>query len=266
MNCMRKKLIALILAVVSLTTSIPVNIYAADNTEEIIRQQVLSEYQNDYMYQQMCLIDPEAAEEYISDEVTKRLLPQARSSSGSIAYCFVPLIRQKETYYCGYAAMLMALYGFNKGSSVSGSNDDERQVTLANMQSDTGYNDAVVWAIVRDLNTYVDDAYTYAYTNGGTITQTTFSSRVYSSLYYNRPVILHAKTGSLAYYQGNNLNHYLVVDQINQQLGTVQIVDSHWDEDESFYGKHTETISNAYLTITSESYRYLISSGKTNVN
>lgn len=246
------------------------NSFAQDlSTEEEVRNQVLAEYQNDYMFNQMRIHDFEAAQQYISDETAKRLAPSLLSVSGSAASCSVPNIQQSTNTYCGYASMLQVLYGMNLGSSVSGSTYEAQQKTLANL---FGKSSAEVWWIVDKLNSYIDNTQTYTFyvanntSDSGCLTLSTFTSHVFNSLAVNRPPILHAYTGKLSYYQGVNSGHYVVVDYINRQTNLVEISDPHYND--TYYGKHMVSISNAFSSIslsTSDSLnvnndlRYLIS-------
>ena len=71
-----KKIISLAVAFGIVTSFGSFNSFAESiSAEEEMRNQVLAEYQGDYMFQQMRMQDFEAAQQYISDEVTKRLSP-----------------------------------------------------------------------------------------------------------------------------------------------------------------------------------------------
>ncbi len=266
-----KRFISVIISLVFTFNLICLSVSANDDIsrsemEAQIRSEIMAEYLNDPQFMLMCSQSPATAEKYITNEITKRLLPQTMGSSGPIAYCTVPLIQQPNSYYCGYASMLMSIYGFGRGSSVSGNTDTEKQTTLAKMQSTNGNVAAVVYKIVDDLNSFVPNSRTYAYTAATGMSKSTFSTKVYSSLYYDRPVILHAYTGKLSYYQGVNSGHYVVISSIDQQHNTVTVVDPHYNS--TYYGNHTVTIDNALSSIaisTNDSLninndvRYLIS-------
>lgn len=265
-----KKIISLAVAFGIVTSFGSFNSFAESiSAEEEMRNQVLAEYQGDYMFQQMRMQDFEAAQQYISDEVTKRLSPNLLTIDGSYAYCTVPNIQQSTSTYCGYASMLQALYGMGLGSSVSGNTYSAQQTTLANL---FGKSSAEVWWIVSQLNTYITNTQKYGYyvanntSNSNCLTLSTFTTHVFSSLAINRPPILHAYTGKLSYYQGVNSGHYVVIDYINQQTNQVEISDPHYNN--TYYGKHMVSTSNAFSSIslsTTDSlningdWRYLIS-------
>lgn len=271
MNCMRKKLIALILAVVSIATSIPVNIYATDNTEELIRQQVLSEYQNDYMYQLMVNNNPEAADEYIDTIVEQKMINASTPSTyaynynHSILYCYVTHVTQSTPTNCSAATVLQTMYGLGLANTIYGSGVDAKQSTLYNMQTDPhpgirleeSDSEPLVYEIVDYLNDNLSSN-KYDYKLGSTYTLAAFSSKVGNSLYYDRPVILHAKTGSFEYYDGENLGHYLSLDYYNAISGTVRIVDCNYMVE--FGGEHPNIpIEQAWRSVHDSSGRYFIS-------
>lgn len=199
----------------------------------------------------------EYADSFLADVYKSRFGESSkilRSGGGNECYQFVKNIKQSKKYNCGSAAVLQTLYGRGKASSVSGSSDSAKMQTL-----DTQYNvdkdrSMYVYRAVNALNRY--SGASYIYEEGSSMTKGQFEDRIANSLMQWKPVILHAKTGSLTYYNRKNVGHYISLDYVNRTTQTVRLVDPNYDD--TYYGVHYVPLNEAYKTISSDSGRYLI--------
>lgn len=169
------------------------------------------------------------------------------------AACYVKLVPQIKTWWCGYATTLQTIYGLGLQGTVVGSTDAQKQTTIANEMgnpNDTAY----VYKIVNYLNSKLSSS-KYYYTLGSGQTKQSFATLIGLSLMRNRPVVLHARTGSLPYYNGLDLYHYLSVDAINVTGDSVRIVDCHYNV--PYQGVHYVNIDQALRTV-SPAGRYII--------
>lgn len=178
---------------------------------------------------------------------------QPQYGSPGAAACHVKLVPQIKTWWCGYATTLQTLYGLGKQGTVSGSTDAQKQTKIANDMGDPN-NSAIVYKICNYLNARLSTG-KYSYYLGSSQTVHSFSGLVGSSLMLDRPVILHARTQSLPYYNGKNLAHYLSLDTIEVAKNKVRIVDCNYDT--RYQGTHYVSIAEAYGTV-SPAGRYFI--------
>jgi len=197
----------------------------------------------------MSMIDRLADEAYFEEYI-----PQPKGGSGYIAYCYVTTVEQCENNYCAYATMMQTFYGIGIEDDVDGFDDDAKQETLASDMGTLG-SSPLVYQVTNELNDYVSSNQ-YEYILGSSKTQMQFASECYDSLINDRPVLLHALTGPLSYYNGINLGHYLSLDKINMYYAEVRIVDCNYNP--TYQGVHTDVaLSEAYDTIDSNN-RYFI--------
>lgn len=245
----------LCLSVFSLSTQ---HISAAKtSTYEQTYNAVLEEYMADPMFQLHYKENPEGALEMIDIIVEQRMnkKPIGNKPMGGTydeAYCYVPNIKQAETYFCGPASVLQALYGFNAGNRVPGNNYDEKQYYLANNMSTNPTDGTYVYKMVDELNKY--SSRKYVYVNAGSLSETQILDYITTSLINDRPAILHAQTKGLKYYNGKSLGHYITAfgtDRYNKQ---VALSDCHYND--LYFGVHVVSLSEVKAALPSG--RYLI--------
>lgn len=82
-----------------------------------------------------------------------------------------------------------------------------------------------------------------------------FKDCIATSLTCGKPVVLHALTKYLSYYEDANFNHYLSLDVYDRRTDEVRIVDCNYMEE--YYGIHIVPVEEAYNCIR-QSNRYLI--------
>ncbi len=244
----------------------------ASDREDDLRDELLEEYADDPEFMRMCRDNPQLANEYIEDLVQDRL-NQSNGISilstdpyGKEAYCTVPVKTQTTATNCSAATLLQTMYGLGKQGNIVGSTDSAKQATLYNYTTNSSAPGArvespagtslYVYEIVSYLNNQVSNC-KYEYTVGTSLSLEQFKSRIWNSLVHNRPVMLHAKTKYLSYYNNTNLAHYLSLDYYNRENETVRIKDCNYNS--TYGGSHSGVpVREAYYTIYKESGRYLI--------
>ncbi len=224
--------------------------------ESVLWQKVMEEYQNDEQFLNNLEEDPESAMQMIENAVEKEmnLLLMPMAGDQAVAYCTVPDIWQKPNQ-CGAASAYQAIAGAGGAGNIAGSSVEAKVETLWKEVRDDGQNSSVVWKITRSLNSYVPGG-NYTYKEGGVIGQSAFELYTAQSLLANHPVILHAITTNIDYYNKHYSRHYICVSGINRNTGIVTVVDC--NNNESYHGTHTMSVTEAYGSITEEAARYLI--------
>lgn len=227
-------------------------------------QEVYEQYKEDEQFKMHYQYSPESAMDMLRSIVESQNSPSvfAVSPSDAKAYCDVPLKQQTKSYNCGFATMLQTLYGMGKQSTVSGNSDsakmDQLEAEMMEMKIQSGQSGektAIVWMVASMLNSKTGSSYKYVV--GNSITQYEFYSLVRQSLTGNHPVILHARTKPLTYYQGHDARHYLSLDQMQAgENNKCRIADC--NDDNKYFGYHDVSIEEAYKCISEYGGRYLI--------
>ena len=237
-------------------------------------QEVYENYLEDEMFLLHLEDDYESALFMIDTIVEAQLRTSTYAGPMREPNCVVPEIMQCKDYYCGPASTLQCIYGFGKEDMVSGSGYNAKQRTLAANLGTTETNQTtIVYDIMVELNKYIDDT-EYSYIAGVNISDSDeFASKISNSLFNDRPVILHALTGSLDYYEGEEIRHYIVVDTYYatemasgpaQHMRLVDCNNSDKDKDGVYerFGVHVEPVGNVFNTINRRdengNARYLI--------
>ena len=255
----------------------PIMIYAQEDTndlqEEVIEDEILEYYTGDPEYNKMRNYSPKLAEEYIDALVQDKISyaydisPTSTDSYGTIAYCTVPVIEQSTSSNCSAATLLQTMYGLGKQGNVVGSTYAQKQSTLYNYTSNTSAPGARiestpgtslwVYEIVLYLNSHLSTNL-YSYKQGYNMSISEFKTDIWDSLVHNRPVMLHAYTEYLGYYNGTGLYHYLSLDYYDRSREVVRIKDCNFDD--NYGGSHSGVpVEEAFATIKRVSNRYLIS-------
>ena len=234
--------------------------YASKSTQEtLLEKQVRMEYENDEQYKLMIKDYGTAyGERFIQDVIKSRTGVSTYGGGGSYCYQDVPTIKQTTADNCGSTTVLQSLYGMGFAGNVSGSTDAQKISTIDKAYNVASQGSLIVYQAVDALNKYIGNSLRYVYTNGNNMSLSQFESYIAQSLTYGKPVILHARTASLPYYNGNNLGHYLNLDSYNRTSETVRIADCNYDS--TYFGYHTVNVSEAHRTISREniSDRFLI--------
>ncbi len=225
-------------------------------------EQTLNEYLKYDEFNSHLESNKKAALEMIRNITERRLADsnsaQLRGGTMTEAYDFdVQLSIQADTYTCGYATILQTMYGLEKEHLIQGSTDEQKQRTI---ETDIGHygTSVIVWEVVAYLNGYLSsDDYAYYLGSSSAMSEDDFADKVALSLMMERPVLLHAITEDLSYYNGTSQNHYLSIYYINQNTDKVKIADCNYDS--QFGGYHYADLSEAYATIHDHYNRYLIS-------
>lgn len=248
----------------SVILSIIVMLRSSIFVNAVTLQEVYEQYKEDEQFKMHYQYSPESAMDMLRSIAESQNKPSvfAVSPGDAKAYCDVPLKQQTKSYNCGFATMLQTLYGMGKQSTVSGNSDsakmDQLEAEMMEMKIQSGQSGektAIVWMVASMLNSKTGSSYKYVV--GNSITQYEFYSLVRQSLTGNHPVILHARTKYLDYYDGNNYSHYLSLDQMDAGSDNFcRIADCNYKNE--YYGYHNVTIQDAYETVSEEKGRYLI--------
>ncbi|MBR5635477.1 MAG: hypothetical protein IKW81_00925 [Pseudobutyrivibrio sp.] len=208
---------------------------------------VYDEYKDDQQFQMML---DDYGEEYAIDflkDVNSNNAPRLRGGGGNTCYQYVTCVKQSEHYNCGSASVLQSLYGMGAASNVRGATNNDKMKTLDSEYNVTSQG-MIVYQVRDALNKYKPKGIgNYVYARGNSVSEGQFEDRIANSLMSCRPVVLHAMTGTLTYYGGKNLRHYLSLDYVNRSTKTVRIVDCNYNS--KYLGAHNVPLSEAYSTI-----------------
>lgn len=252
------KIGSLVLLLSLLFSFVLVSAYEKEHySNSTIYRRILAEYKNDKQFQLMKKkYGQHYANNFLKNVYDKTLKEQEKGGGGNYCYAKVKNIRQTKNYNCGPTTVLQTLYGLNSEDAVLGNSDAKKIATIEN-EYGVGQSGMMVYQIVDALNKYNLGYGSYSYVIGSHISRGAFVDKVANALTHGRPVVLHALTGSLDYYGGKNLRHYLSIEAIDRIAGTIDIVDCNYKNE--FFGRHRVKIDDAYECINSTTEdRYLI--------
>lgn len=255
---MRKsKILLIVMACVMLFST---TVYAKDmeKLRREIEKEVTKEYNKSIQFQLVVKeMGIEHGEKIINRIVEKKLKKalgtEEKGGTTQLAYADVKNIQQLyDANYCGPANALQAIYGMDQEDSVSGATDAAKQNTLAN-DMETDASGSIVWKLTRELNEYSGNKQ-YDFEEGENITLSEFETDVFTSLYYDRAPILHAKTQYISYYNNVEHGHYITIDCISSPDDQVNLCDTYSHK----FGDHIVDLDEAWDSIHQEDERYLI--------
>lgn len=180
---------------------------------------------------------------------------EPKGGGGSLCYQSVKNIKQTTSFNCGPTTVLQTLYGLGSASAVDGSTDEAKIATLQR-EYNVGSDGMYVSNVVAALNKYNKGNQTYSSRLGSGLSLEGFANNIAASLTSGKPVVLHARTQYLDYYNKHDYKHYLSLDYFDRSTNTVRIVDC--NNNNEYYGAHYCTLQEAYETINKISGRYLI--------
>ena len=242
-------------------------VYAESYTDEISYEEVYTMYKDDPQFLSMKAdYGDEYAEEFLND-VLERLNQKnvSRGGGGNVCYEYVKNIQQTETYNCGMTTVLQTLYGLDSADSVPGDSDAEKIEYLDEQYNVDEQGSTYVYQVRNALNKYNEWNSTYIYLKANNIASPQhLLGYIADSLTYCKPVILHANTKGLKYYDGKESGHYISVDYIDRTTQKARVVDCNYDDE--YYGIHNDvSIEELYECIVPKDedgdvkeYRYLI--------
>lgn len=225
--------------------------------EEAIYEREIEAYRTDPEFQKHYAEDPDDALKMIESNTENQMdfiknYEQYMMDAGNEDGAWVDpiLIMQKNSYYCGPCSALQAIA--ISGGYVAGSTNNAKQDTLASAMG-TNSDGTLVYNVTSVLNSYVSG---YSYKRGSQLGDFNFKYTVLNSLINGKAPILHARTGSLDYYNGHDTGHYICVTAINNIDNLIRLSDCNNNPD--YYGTRSVPRSQAYEAI-SQADRYLIS-------
>lgn len=256
---MNIKRIVSIFAVAALFFTNTSSVFAEEQQEVFDLETIYEEYKDDEQYN---LMRNEYGEEYAKAFLKNVLNSRIESGistvggGGNECYQYVKNIKQTTGYNCGSTTVLQTLYGLNNQGNVSGSSDVDKIATLDNEYNVQGQGSLIVYQATNALNKYKSGTSKYVYVQGSNLDISTFESYVATSLTYCKPVILHARTAHIGYYNNHKSGHYISLDYINRTTDMVRLVDC--NNNDLYYGIHYVSLSEAFNSINKDAGRYLI--------
>lgn len=169
---------------------------------------------------------------------------------GDVYYANVPVIKQSTSNNCGAASVLQALYGLGCQLNVSGSTDNSKMGTLTKEMNIEENGSAYVYLVTDALNKYSSN-YTYFYYGINSMNMNQLKNRIATSLQFDAPPILHARTEYLGYYNGHQSGHYIAVGSINVATDKITVKDCNYND--KYRGTFNITLEEAYNAL--DSYR-----------
>lgn len=237
-----------------------VDMSVSASTTSTTFEDVWQRYESDEQFQLMIKdYGEEYAVEFVEDVIkNENLTAKTRGGGGNVCYQYVTNVKQTKTYNCGSTTVLQTLYGLGSTNKVSGSSDADKIAFIDSKYDVDSQGSLFVYQVTDALNAYKPNGIgNYTYTVGTSLTENQFEGAIATSLTSCKPIVLHAKTEYLSYYQGKSLGHYLSLDYVNRTERVVRIVDCNYND--SYYGIHRNVpISEAYNTIAKTNSRYLI--------
>ncbi len=198
-------------------------------------------------------------EDSLRDAIEPRVKPYMQTDDLYTSKYVFPDIQQKENYYCGPASVLMALIGSGaKGyyytldeSITDGWQDTLAKEELLNTTPENGTHIQNITKVLRN-NVPSINGYTYK-TKAFTINSYKKAlDFIETSLVKDAvPVIKVSNTALLDYYYGKKFSHYMVVDFVDFNAESIQLVDPH--NDDAYFGSHS---------ITFDEFEYLAKNSK----
>jgi len=182
-------------------------------------------------------------EDSLRDALEPRVMPYMQTDDLYTSKHYFPNIRQKEDYYCGPASALMALLGSiekDDNCPLDEATTNGWQDILADKMKTNKTSGTYISQITNVLRENVPSVNGYKYK---TKAFTIYSYQealdfIETSLVMDAvPVIRIADTALLGYYNGESFCHYMVVDSVDFNAESVQLVDPHYDN--KYFGNHS---------------------------
>lgn len=199
----------------------------------------------------------EYAEAFLDNAYERRLeeMISPYGGGGNECYDYVKNIKQTESYNCGSTTVLQSLYALDSASNVTGTTDADKIATLDKDYNVKTQGSMFVYQVTDALNTYYSYS-SYTHVIGSSLSEASFENMIANSLTNGRPVVLHARTEFLPYYENHESGHYLSLDYVNRTTDTVRIVDC--NKNDAYFGIHMVDLSDAYKCIHDAAGRYMI--------
>lgn len=171
----------------------------------------------------------------------------------------VPTYKQSQSNSCGAASALQVIIQQGGGNNVSGSTNTAKEKTLIG-KTELNKNGSVLVIEVRDLINNHTNRNKYAYIPCLNLNETDFRRLVLNSLAKDCPIILHANTKYLGYYNSVSLGHYIVGTTFYP--ATDQFVVNDCNYDSAYTGIRITSMSEVWSSVhnpnANGSSRYLI--------
>lgn len=194
----------------------------------------------------------------LEDTLMDALTPTAEpySFDGTVAWNTntVPAIKQYNNYYCGPAAVQMALIGCKISSDTS----DKFQKEIGGKLGTNAVDGTNFRSVTPYMNENISENAICKY-RSKYFTEYTCNKMVYylaDAVKSNTvPIILIPNTAFLKYYEGYSCSHFVVVKRVDTLNKTITVVDSFYNDqlpkskNDAFFGEHTITYDDLFNII-----------------
>lgn len=202
----------------------------------------------------------------VEDSLCDVLIPTASASSlykGVYSSRYpLPIITQKEKWYCGPASVQMALIGNGVLHNNTQDKSDSKQEDIAScLNTNTGGTN------ITEISAYMREQFPEA--NGYEYKAKAFTCYTYQnaiemvkiSLQQNAVAIIRVDdTSVLDYYNGEQFTHYMCISEVDTIEDTVKLVDPHYDS--VYRGYHEISISEFEELVNYNGWIVLYTSAK----
>ncbi len=149
------------------------------------------------------------------------------------------------------------MYTLGDESNVAGSTNAAKINTLEVAMGTTSSSGTIVGNLTGGINLYASgNFYSYYPVKTSTTTKAQLKEKMKTSLQFDTPPILHAKTEYFSYYNGNSYGHYIAVSSINISTDIVVLRDC--NNNSNYVGTFQVSLTEVYNSITAEGGRYII--------
>lgn len=208
-----------------------------------------------YIYEQEGCLAFKTVERMLNDVFEDKVSLCAETDELFYTKYRIPIIKQKNSYFCGPASTLMALIGsgaedFNYIEN--GYYSDAVQDRLAKELETDPSNGTFVYKITEIMQKYYPGkngwSYQYrAFPNNSGETYEYALDYIESSLIRDAvPIIRLQDTSPLGYYKKNSYQHYMVVEGVDILAESVTVVDPNNLNDGAYLGRHVISFDEFY--------------------
>lgn len=239
------------------------SLYAENGTSALVSD-LINCYRDDPVFKEHFLADPMDAISMVIHVVESAIdtddAIQPMWTDGLIYSADgVPSYKQSQSNSCGAASALQVIIQQGGGDNVSGTTNTAKEKTLIGKTA-LNSNGSVLVIEVRDLINKHTNRNEYAYIRCLNLSETDFRRLVLNSLSKDCPIILHANTRYLGYYNSVSLGHYIVGTTFYSATDQFAVNDCNYDD--AYTGIRMTTMTEVWNSVhnpnSNGSSRYLI--------
>lgn len=241
-----------------------ISMYNGLSSELVLAEGLISCYKGDPMFEEHYKNDPEDAMgmvvRVIDSAVAANAANQPQWTDGTIYSADgVPTYKQSQTNSCGAASALQVIVQQGGGDNIAGSTYTAKEQTLINQTGINTNGSVLVYEVRNLINNHIEGK-NYAYIPCANLSATNFRVLVLDSLTEDCPIVLHANTKYIGYYNSNAWGHYIVGTTFF--AATEEFVVNDCNYMDQYTGIRTTTMTEIYNSVhnlnSDGSSRYLI--------